>query len=193
LPGALLVLAKYPLYALQSVGAAAWELTPLQDQQLAGVIMWVPAGLAYVLAIAWLIAKWMEHAELEEIKRSGRFARASLLIVPLLLACGSQAHAQGRISAAGGDASHGAALMRQFGCGSCHVIRGVSGADGMVGPPLNDIANRIYVAGMLRNTPDNMVRWLMYPQQVVPGNAMPDMGITFKQARDMTAYLYTLR
>jgi cytochrome c1 len=55
------------------------------------------------------------------------------------------------------------------------------------------MARRVYVAGLLRNTPDNMVRWISDPQSVVPGNAMPNMGITAAQARDITAYLYTLR
>ena len=96
---------------------------------------------------------------------------------------------QGRYS---GNPQHGAALIKQYGCGSCHAIPGVNGAGGEVGPPLGGIADRIYVAGMLRNTPNNMARWLMHPQQIVPGNVMPDMGLTAKQARDITAYLYTL-
>lgn len=46
---------------------------------------------------------------------------------------------------------------------------------------------------MLRNTPDNLMSWLENPQRVVPGNVMPDMGITAQDARDIAAYLYTLR
>jgi cytochrome c2 len=63
----------------------------------------------------------------------------------------------------------------------------------MVGPPLTDIGRRIYLAGVLRNTPENMMFWLQNPQRVVPGNAMPDMGLTRDQAQDIAAYLYTLR
>jgi cytochrome c1 len=37
-----------------------------------------------------------------------------------------------------------------------------------------------------------MVTWLRDPQEIVPGNAMPDMGLSEEQARDITAYLYTL-
>jgi len=55
------------------------------------------------------------------------------------------------------------------------------------------MARRIYIAGLLRNTPDNMIEWLRSPQSVLPGNAMPDMGLSTAQARDITAYLYTLR
>jgi cytochrome c len=92
-----------------------------------------------------------------------------------------------------GDARRGAELIQQFGCGGCHVVPGVGGAHGDVGPPLTRFGERIYIAGMLRNTPPNLVRWLRDPQGVVPGNAMPNMGITEAQARDMAAYLYTLR
>lgn len=84
-------------------------------------------------------------------------------------------------------------MIEGFGCGSCHEIPGVNGADGVVGPPLQRIGRRIYIAGVLRNTPDNMMFWLMNPQLVVPGNAMPQMGITRDQARDIAAYLYTLQ
>jgi cytochrome c2 len=93
----------------------------------------------------------------------------------------------------GGDPARGAALIRDYGCGACHQIPGVADADGLVGPPLSNIALRVYLAGMLRNTPDNMMFWLRHPQQVVPGNVMPDMGVTAPDARDIAAYLYTLR
>ena len=62
-----------------------------------------------------------------------------------------------------------------------------------LGPPLTRFGERIYIAGMLRNTPTNLTRWLRDPQGVLPGNAMPDMGVSESQARDMAAYLYTLR
>ena len=55
-----------------------------------------------------------------------------------------------------------------------------------------NLGKRIFIAGLLRNTPANMVTWLRDPQEIVPGNAMPDMGLSEEQARDITAYLYTL-
>ncbi len=94
---------------------------------------------------------------------------------------------------AGGDARRGPALITAFGCANCHAVPGVKGADGNVGPPLTRFGSRTYVAGMLRNTPANLVRWLREPQSVIPGNAMPNMGITDAQARDIAAYLYTLQ
>jgi cytochrome c1 len=51
---------------------------------------------------------------------------------------------------------------------------------------------RVTIAGVLRNTPENMIEWLRHPQAVVPNNAMPDMNLDERQARDITAYLYTL-
>ena len=81
----------------------------------------------------------------------------------------------------------------QYGCPACHTIPGVKNANGNVGPPLARIGERTYIAGMLRNTPPNLVRWIREPQAVVPGNAMPDMGVSEADARDIAAYLYTLR
>ncbi len=91
-----------------------------------------------------------------------------------------------------GDPERGALYIEQIGCGSCHIIPGIDGARGLVGPPLDHMGKRVFVAGLLRNTPANMVTWLRDPQEVVPGNAMPDMGLSEEQARDITAYLYTL-
>lgn len=93
----------------------------------------------------------------------------------------------------GADARRGARLIAAYGCAACHRVPGIAGARGNVGPPLDRMADRSYIAGMLRNTPANMVRWLRFPQSVVPGNAMPDMRLTAAQASDIAAYLYTLR
>jgi cytochrome c2 len=93
----------------------------------------------------------------------------------------------------GADIARGAALIRQLGCGGCHTIPGIPDARGLVGPPLDNIADRMIIAGVLANTPDNMTAWLMAPQSIVAGNAMPNMGLDRKDARDVAAYLYTLR
>ncbi len=92
----------------------------------------------------------------------------------------------------GSTAEDGAQLIRQVGCGGCHSIPGIGDADGLVGPPLDHMSRRIFIAGVLRNTPDNMVTWLQHPQAIVPGNAMPDMDLTEDQAQAITNYLYTL-
>ncbi len=92
-----------------------------------------------------------------------------------------------------GNPRHGAALIAHEGCGTCHTIPGIADAHGLVGPPLATIGARTMIAGMLPNTPPNLIKWLMSPQSVVPGNAMPDMGIDARDAADIAAYLYTLR
>jgi cytochrome c2 len=101
--------------------------------------------------------------------------------------------AQAQENPTGGDPKRGAALIQRYGCGTCHTIPGITGADGVVGPPLTMVGRRIYIAGVLRNTPDNLTRWIRDPQKIVPGNAMPDMGITEPEARDLAAFLQTLR
>jgi len=93
----------------------------------------------------------------------------------------------------GGDPANGRHLLYSYSCGSCHVIPGVTEADGTIGPPLSGFGSRVYIAGLQENTPDNLSRWIAQPQEVQPGNAMPDLGVTRQQARDIAAYLYTLR
>ncbi|MGH7056260.1 MAG: c-type cytochrome [Gammaproteobacteria bacterium] len=92
-----------------------------------------------------------------------------------------------------GNQKRGAELILHYGCGTCHTIPGIPNARGEVGPPLNRISRRTFIAGMLPNTRQNMMLWLMYPQKIIPGNAMPDMGLTEQQAADITAYLSKLR
>jgi cytochrome c2 len=92
----------------------------------------------------------------------------------------------------GGNPSRGKALIEQFGCGSCHTIPGIRGADGKVGPPLVDWSERGYIAGELPNSGPNLVRWITDPKGVEPGTAMPDLGVSDAQARDIAAYLFTL-
>lgn len=92
----------------------------------------------------------------------------------------------------GGRPSRGALAIRQYGCPSCHTIAGIPGADAVVGPPLNAIASRAYIAGVLTNSPTNMTRWIQHPQEVDPHTAMPEMGVTAADARDIASYLYTL-
>lgn len=83
-----------------------------------------------------------------------------------------------------------ALIARQ--CAACHEVPGVGVATGRVGPSLKGIGRQQIIAGKLPNNPANMVRWLMHPQQVYPGVAMPEMGLTQDQARKIAAYLYTL-
>ena len=81
--------------------------------------------------------------------------------------------------------------FQQYACTSCHVVPGMTGPDTRVGPPLDGYARRTLVAGRLPNTVDDLVRWLRAPQQVKPGSAMPDLGVTEAHARLMAGYLLT--
>ena len=121
-------------------------------------------------------------------------SRISLCLCAGLLSLGLASCSSGNAAPPpGSDASGGAALIDKLGCGSCHTIPGIIDANGMVGPPLDHMASRRYIAGVLRNTPDGMVQWLRFPQRVVPGNAMPDLAISQGDAMKITAYLSTLR
>jgi len=93
----------------------------------------------------------------------------------------------------GGNAARGKELIRSYGCGSCHTIPRVTGAEASVGPSLQGIATRAYIAGVLPNQPENMIRWIMNPPGVDEKTAMPNLHVTARDARDIAAYLYTLQ
>jgi cytochrome c len=92
-----------------------------------------------------------------------------------------------------GEPSRGRDAIASYGCGTCHTIPGVDNATGLVAAPLGDIGRRTILAGQLPNTPENMIRWIRWPQQVESNTAMPNLNVTERDARDMAAYLYTLR
>lgn len=115
--------------------------------------------------------------------------RVALTLLALALAaCGEDVAHE-----APGDAQNGKLLLRQFGCGTCHEIPGVADAAGRVGPPLDGVAGRIYLGGVVPNTPDNMSAFIRHPQRFAPRTAMPELGVSEAHARDMVAHLYTLR
>ena len=66
-------------------------------------------------------------------------------------------------------------------------------ARGTTGPALDAYGRRSYVAGVLPNYPDALVRWIVDPPAVKPGTAMPAMGVSAEDARHMAAYLYTIK
>lgn len=91
----------------------------------------------------------------------------------------------------GGDPARGAAAVFRYGCGSCHTIASLPSAHGLVGPPLTGLRDRLYVAGMLYNSPENLQRWIRDPHSVNPGTAMPNTGVTSQDAADIAAFLYS--
>lgn len=96
------------------------------------------------------------------------------------------------IAVAGGDPARGKTLVDRYGCVACHYIPGAANQGANVGPPLTKIAHRGYIGGVIPNTPDHMVRWLQDPPAIDPRSAMPNMGISEAEARDIAAWLYTL-
>lgn len=125
---------------------------------------------------------------------SARLLFAALLASLTLAGCDNAPRTQMPAMAGnGGDPRHGAALIRQFGCGACHTIPGIRGAKGKVAPPLDFFSRRSFIAGELANTPANLERWLENPPAIEPKTAMPALGLDADQARDIAAYLLTLR
>jgi cytochrome c2 len=93
----------------------------------------------------------------------------------------------------GGDWKKGALAIQDNGCASCHTIPGIHGADSKVGPPLTGISQRTYLAGILQNTPENLVKWIQNPPKIDDRTAMPNTHLSESDARDIASYLYTLR
>lgn len=102
----------------------------------------------------------------------------------LLAGCGYQHSA---------SAKRGRDHIQYYGCGSCHTIPGVPGARATVGPPLNQMGLRTYIAGTLPNSSRNLALWIQHPQSVHPGTAMPELEVTPADANDIAQYLEELR
>ena len=119
---------------------------------------------------------------------------ASLLAsLPAATGCDRESAAASRFDLTGGNQSRGRQILPAYGCTACHLIPGVAGPDAKVGPPLRGVASRAFIAGVLTNQPANMIRWIRDPQAVDDKSAMPDLGVSERDARDIAAYLYTLR
>ena len=91
--------------------------------------------------------------------------------------------------------AEGLALVQLKTCGACHIIPGVPGASGAVGPNLTGVASRPTLAGGVvpHGGPDDMKRWLLDPPAAKPGTQMPKLGLSDDEATRITAFLETLR
>ena len=89
-----------------------------------------------------------------------------------------------------GDPSRAPVLIRRYGCGGCHTISAVAGADGKVAPPLDRLRQRVFIGGVVRNSPDALIQWIVAPQSLSPQSAMPATGVTRDEATDIAAFLY---
>ena len=110
--------------------------------------------------------------------------------------CGSLASGCQRLSAyvPGLDpgAARGIELTSRYGCASCHEIPGAQ-VTGYVGPSLRGVHRRAYIAGGLPNTPAQMVELIRFPERARPGTLMPNLRVSETDARELVAFLYTLR
>lgn len=84
----------------------------------------------------------------------------------------------------------GERLLVEYQCGACHRIDGVSGATGTRGPSLVAFGRRSYIAGRVPNSGPLLARWIEAPQTLVPGTAMPALGVPPERARLMAAWLH---
>jgi cytochrome c len=114
------------------------------------------------------------------------------LAVVALNACNDATNKSTRLVSSG-NPNRGKNALTNYGCIACHTIPGVQGATVLTAPPLIGISQRSYIAGMLENTPENLRFWIQHPRKVNPHTAMPEQGVTDRDASDIAAYLYTTR
>ena len=132
---------------------------------------------------------WALVAFMEKLPRLTPAQFASLAGPQLPGHCEAPASAEARPA----DAERGRVALTQYACNACHRIPGVTGSDVHVGPPLAGMAGRGLIAGSLPNTSETMQRWLRDPKSVDPHTAMPNLQVGENDARDIAAYLATLR
>ena len=126
--------------------------------------------------------------------RDLRVVAATVLVgcVAALNACGDTRAASPPV-ATEGDAARGKTVIQHYGCNACHAIAGFPEPSVAVAAPITGIASRGYIAGTLPTTPGNLALWIRFPKKVKPATAMPDLGVSESEARDVVAYLYSLR
>jgi cytochrome c1 len=114
--------------------------------------------------------------------------------VALVLAAGFRQESERRASRlTGGSAEHGKAAIAKYGCGGCHIIPGITGDKSYVGPNLESFPRRTYIGGVAINQPETLVRWIVNPKSIDAKTAMPNLGVTEKEARDIATYLYSIQ
>ncbi len=204
--------AHYSAHCLQCHGAPgvapdplAFGLTPAPANLMSAGRGWPPGEIFWVIRHGIKMTgmpAWVHRLSDEQMWDVVAFVRAMTLMTPREYAALAatlpevHAHARAEPARAGearpGDAKAGRRATTQYLCATCHTIPGIVSANQHVGPPLAGIGRRAFIGGVLTNTPDNMVRWLKDPQSVDPLSAMPALGLTDQDARDVAAFLYTL-
>lgn len=119
-------------------------------------------------------------------------AVASVVALATLLAACRDAPTPRPPGAEVGDVRGGAVAIEAYGCGACHTIPGIPDADSLVGPPLTSWSDRSFIAGTLPNNQANLIAWIIQPDAIRPGTAMPDLDVDPGDAKDIAAYLLDL-
>ena len=121
-----------------------------------------------------------------------KFSSFALLFAALLMGCNDR-DAREAADMTHGDPARGKVAIQYYGCSSCHTIPGIAAANAWVGPPLMKMGSRSYIAGVIKNNPDNLVRWIQDPPAIDDKTAMPNLHVSEKDARDIAGYLYAIR
>jgi cytochrome c oxidase subunit 2 len=91
------------------------------------------------------------------------------------------------------DAARGARRFREMTCVRCHSIKG-NGDTATAAPDLTHLASRKTLgAGVMKNSPDELARWLREPQSVKQGSHMPDVQLSDQDVKDFVAYFESLK
>jgi cytochrome c len=124
---------------------------------------------------------------------SARWVLFAFACVFVLSSCGRGRGRNVETAFPGADAERGRAAITQNGCNTCHTIPGIRGSRGRVGPQLRNLPRQSYIGGVVPNTPENLVRWIQNPRVLNEKTAMPNLQIPEHEARDIAAYLYSIR
>jgi cytochrome c len=124
-----------------------------------------------------------------KLRRATSLGLTCALCVPLMSGC---QRLKAYIPGLDANAARGIELATRYGCASCHEIPGAA-VTGRVGPTMRGVHRRAYLAGGLPNTPEQMVALIRFPNRARPGTLMPNLGVSDPDARELVAFLYTLR
>ncbi len=126
-----------------------------------------------------------------------RLALPLILLVVVAIACNRDEASKSLATPEAkpiGNAERGKALAGQYGCNVCHVVPGVEGPQGSLGPSLAGVASRPSISfGKVPNTPENLVKFIQEPAAMNPQSSMPPIGLTDVDAKDIAAFLLTLK
>lgn len=89
--------------------------------------------------------------------------------------------------------ARGKAIAERLGCGACHDLPGIAWPKGLVGPPLRGFGDRQLIAGRLPNELPQLTAFVRDAPAAVPGSGMPAVPMTAQEARDIAAWLGSLR